>query len=96
METPSDGLKIVVSEDLLKDLDNKNEELKQKLEVCLSKGDIPQAIELTKKRISLVGEHLKEPHILYIMGRLALMFYYWYLYANKTKWFKSQQLPAYF
>ena len=64
METPSDGLKIVVSEDLLKDLDNKSEELKQKLEVCLRKGDIPQAIELTKKRISLVGKHLKEPHIL--------------------------------
>ena len=62
----------------------------------LAKGQVNRAVELVKKRIQLVSEHLKEPHILYIMGRVSLINYMWFLLGNRSKWFKSVKLPTYF
>lgn len=95
-ETPSSGLKMQLSVEELRELDEKNEECKVLVERALQKGQVKVAVELTVKRLNLISTHLKQPHILYVMGRMSLINYMSYLYSNKALTFKPQKLPVYF
>ena len=95
-DTPSTFLKSELTKDQLEILDINNEKLKSLTESALTRGHIAQAVELTKQRIHLASEHLKEPHILYIMGRVSLINYMWFQYGNRSRWFKNVKLPTYY
>ena len=85
----------MTSEDLAV-LDMKNDVLRMQVELALENGAVAAAVQLTLERMKLICDHLKEPHILYLMGRLSLVNYMWFLHANKSRWFKKQKLPTYF
>ena len=57
---------------------------------------LDKAVEITNKRVKLISENLKEPHILYLKARMSLTNYMWCLHGNTSKWFKKPQLPLYF
>ena len=80
----------------LEKLDAVNEKLKLSVEAAMKQGQVTAAVALTKERIKLVSEHLKEPHILYVISRMSLVNYMWFLNGNKSKWFKCKTLPVYF
>ena len=44
----------------------------------------------------MISSNLRPPHILYLMGRVSLINYMSYLYANKALGFTPQKLPVYF
>ena len=95
-ETPASGLKRPMTSEDLAVLDMKNDVLRMQVELALENGAVAAAVELTLERMKLICDHLKEPHILYLMGRLSLVNYMWFLHANKSRWFKKQKLPTYF
>ena len=95
-ETPNEMLKTPLSIDELIELDARNEDLKNQVEKTLDVGSVDKAVEITIKRIQLICENLKEPHILYLMARMSLTNYMWCLYGNTSKSFKKPQLPVYF
>ena len=96
-ETPNELLKKPLSLDELTALDATNENLKNQVEKALVVGgSVSKAVEITVKRVKLICEHLREPHILYLMARMSLTKYMWCLYGNSSKWFKQPKLPVYF
>ena len=95
-ETPNKLLKKPMSLEKLTELDARNEDLKNQVETALVAGSVDKAVEITIKRIQLICEHLREPHILYLMARMSLINYMWCLHGNTSKWFKKPQLPVYF
>ena len=96
-ETPNELLKKPMSLDELTALDATNENLKNQVEKALVVGgSVDKAVEITVKRVKLICEHLREPHILYLMARMSLTKYMWCLYGNSSKWFKQPKLPVYF
>ena len=95
-ETPNKLLKKPMSLEKLTELDARNEDLKNMVEKALVAGSVDKAVEITIKRIQLICENLKEPHILYLMARMSLTNYMWCLYGNTSKSFKRPQLPVYF
>jgi len=94
--TPKENLLSALSHKELEDLDTKNDELKQMVESALRKNMVPLALGATKNRIKLISEHLKQPHILYVMGRCSIVNYMWYIYGNRSNQFKPGTLPCYF
>ena len=60
------------------------------------KGLVASAINQTQRRLELISSNLRPPHILYMMGRVSLINYMCYLYANKARGFTPQTLPVYF
>ena len=95
-ETPNELLKKCLSLGELAELDKRNEYLKNQVEKALVVGSLDKAVEITNKRVKLISENLKEPHILYLMARMSLTNYMWCLHGNASKWFKREQLPVYF
>lgn len=95
-ETPNELLKKPLIPYVLTELDARNEDLKNQVEKALVVDSIDKAVEITIKRIQLIGEHLREPHILYLMARMSLTNYMWCLHGNTSKSFKRPQLPVYF
>jgi len=95
-ETPPKGLKKNISKEELQDLDNQNDILQSKVEIALQKGLVQTAINLTLERVKLISDNLKEPHILYLMARMSLVNYMWYIHGNKSRWFRSEILSTHF
>ena len=95
-ETPPSGLKKVLSEEELRELDEKNEESRILTEKALMKGLVPSAVNQTLRRLEMISSNLRSPHILYMMGRVSLINYMCYIYANKALGFTPQKLPVYF
>ena len=95
-ETPPEGLKKIISKDELDVLDKQNDILHSKVEIALQKGLVQTAINLTLERIKLISDNLKEPHVLYLMSRMSLVNYMWYIHGNKSRWFRPEILSTYF
>ncbi len=95
-ETPNELLKKPMSLNELTALDSRNENLKNQIENALVVGSVDKAVEITIKRIKLICEHLREPHILYLMARMSLTNYMWCMHGNTSKWFKKPKIPVYF
>jgi len=96
VNTPKEYLKKDLSVDLLDNLDKENEALRTIVENALSKHKVDIALEATKERIRLACEHLKQPHILHIMGRCAIVKYMCYIYAIRSFQHKPKMLPCYY
>ena len=77
-------------------LDAKNELLRDRVEAELGRGRVSSAIALTCDRVRLSSDNLQRPHALHIMGRLALVQYFWALYANRGSSWRPIRLPLYF
>ena len=95
-ETPQEKLKKALSLDQLTELDETNGSLKDEVEQALDVGSLDRAVDITNKRLKLISEHLQEPHILYLMGRMSLTNYMWCLHGNRSRRFKNPKLPVYF
>merc|ERR1711892_1012203 len=91
-DTTKEKLVKPLSQQELENLDLKNDELHQKTESALSKNMVPLALDATKKRIELICEHLKQPHILHIMGRCSMVNYMLYIYGNRSYTYKPKRL----
>merc|ERR1719219_828729 len=63
-DTPSSGLKMEISAEKLKELDDENDECRVLTEKALMKGLVPAAVKLTLRRIEMISRNLKRPHIL--------------------------------
>eukprot|EP00092_Neocalanus_flemingeri_P076498 GFUD01094895.1.p1 GENE.GFUD01094895.1~~GFUD01094895.1.p1 ORF type:complete len:221 (+),score=50.67 GFUD01094895.1:85-663(+) len=96
VSTPKENLIKPQSLEELENLDMEDEKLKQIVETALSKNMVPLALEATKRRIQLISEHLKQPNILYVLGRCSMINYMWYIQGNKSNQFKPKTLPCYF
>jgi len=94
--TPKENMVTPLSQLELENLDVQNAKLQQMTESALSKNMLPRALEVTKQRIELICEHLKQPHILHMMGRCSLVNYMSFLYGNRSFEYKPKRLPCYF
>ena len=92
--TPKENLRMPLSQQELENLDVENDKLHQMVESALSKNMLPLAVEATKKRIQLISKHLKQPHILYLMGRCSIVNYMSFIYGNKSFQYKPKRLPC--
>jgi len=77
-------------------LDAKNELLRDRVEAELGRGRVSSAISLTCDRVRLSSDNLKRPHVLHIMGRLALVQYFWAVCANRGSSWRPIRLPLYY
>ena len=77
-------------------LDAKNELLRDRVEAELGRGRVSSAIALSCDRVRLSSDNLQRPHALHIMGRLALVQYFWALYANRGPSWRPMRLPLYY
>ena len=77
-------------------LDAKNELLRDRVEAELSRGRVSSAIVLSCDRVRISSDNLRRPHALHIMGRLALVQYFWALHANRGPSWRAIRLPLYY
>ena len=66
------------------------------MEQQLDRGKLAAALDLSKQRVALASCWLLEPHILHIMGRLALSQYSWALWGNRGPTYRPVRLPTYY